>query len=147
MVFEVVMGGGEGVISFGFVERGDDVFADVDDGVILDEVSDERLSDVGIGEACDCHHGLDGFGDFWGTDDEGCASCWEAEFGEREDVYGRFVPRRGGIAEHDVWERFAVSMIDEERDAALLRKFCEMLKGCVVNHISARVGGPREADG
>ncbi len=88
MVVEVVMGGGEGVISFGFVERGDDVFADVDDGVVLDEVRDERLSDVGIGEACDCHHGLDGFGDFWGTDDEGCASCWEAEFGEREDVHG-----------------------------------------------------------
>ncbi len=38
-------------------------------------------------------------------------------------------------------------MIDEERDAAMLREFCEVLEGWVVDHISAWVGGPREADG
>ena len=80
MIVELLLSDSEGVIPFGAVERGDDVITDGDDGMIGEQVGDDGLSDIGICETGYGHHGLDGFRDFWWTDDEGGAGTGEAQF-------------------------------------------------------------------
>ena len=85
--------------------------------------------------------------DFRRADDDAGAGAGQADFREAEGEDDVLVPERRGVGEDDAGEGRAVGVVDDQRDAVLLREVGQAGDFVVGEDVAGGIGRAGDADG
>ncbi len=97
-------------------------------------------------EADDAVHIGDGGDDFFIRDDDAAAGAWQTQLRKAHAQHNVGVPQRARFAKDDAGERYAIGVINHQRDPMLIGQPVKLHQLFVGDHVACRVSRPRHAN-